>query len=729
MLARYNADGSLDASFGTGGWVTTDFGLIDIAESLTMQADGKVLVAGYSVQAVGFDADFAIARYNPDGSLDPTFGTGGRATTDFGSVEDYATGIGVRADGTVVVAGYSYQAGTGYDFAVARYNPDGTLDASFDIDGRVTTDFGSADDYGYAVAVQPDGKVVVPGQRFQAGTGSDLALARYNADGSLDSEFGTGGRVLVDLESPDEWAGGAAVQPDGNIVVAGMSYRFSTGQDFVVARLLGGATEVTTPAAVTGQLDQLVETATLSGQPAAVTFQAETQQAAETVVAAVNGLAPPAQPLEVVVDLGGGDFAGVTASPPPNVTLTFVNGTFNGASPALTVASGVVVVRDSVLTNATDAPTIVVTGGTLILRGSLIEESTGYAQTAISVTGGTVDLGTAADPGGNTVNVNGPGAFVSNITATPVTADGTVFTVDDAPLLPGSLSGIVWEDFNADGDVNFGERGIGGTSIRLTGADDLGNPIDLSQPTDADGAYLFLNLRPGTYQITETQPAGYLQGINAVGTAGGTVAAADQFLIPLGPNADGLNYNFGERPTATGPVEAGQAAGIGFWNNKHGQALIRGFNGGTGTQLADWLAATLPNTFGVNAGANNLTGKGNGVVADLFQQSFLAKGVKLDAQVLATALSVYATHALLDPTHLAAQYGFAVGGTGLGTAAVNVGDHGAAFGVANDTTLTVMDLLLAADAQAVGGVLYGGNAAKRKAANDLFSLVNQAGGI
>jgi hypothetical protein len=296
-------------------------------------------------------------------------------------------------------------------------------------------------------------------------------------------------------------------------------------------------------------------------------------------------------------------------------------------------------------------------------------------------------------------------------------------------LPPASLSGIVWQDFNDDGQVDFGEPGISGVQITLTGTDDLGNAVNLSQPTDGDGAYVFLNLRPGSYYITETPPAGYLQGFDSIGTAGGSLAATDQFFVQLAAGVNGLNYNFGELPTATGSVQKGQTATIGFWNNNNGQALIKAFNGGTGTQLADWLAATLPNMFGVNAGGNNLTGKSNAYVAALFQQDFLLKGVKLDAQVLATALSVYATNATLDSTAVAAPYGFIVSGDGVGTAAVNVGSNGDAFGVANSTTMTVMDLLLATDNQAINGLLYGGSATKRNEANNVYSGINQGGNI
>jgi hypothetical protein len=189
-------------------------------------------------------------------------------------------------------------------------------------------------------------------------------------------------------------------------------------------------------------------------------------------------------------------------------------------------------------------------------------------------------------------------------------------------------------------------------------------------------------------------------------------------LRHAGPGVNGLNYKYGERPAASGPVQKGQTAGIGFWNNKNGQALIKALpvvtnQDGSVTSVANWLAATLPHMFGANS-ANDLAGKSNAYVAALFQSDFVMKGVKLDAQVLATAPAVYAT---LDPTQVAASYGFAVSGDGVGPATWNVGANGDAFGVGNNTTMTVMDLLLATDDQAVGGLLYNGNAARRNEAN------------
>ncbi len=296
----------------------------------------------------------------------------------------------------------------------------------------------------------------------------------------------------------------------------------------------------------------------------------------------------------------------------------------------------------------------------------------------------------------------------------------------DTIISPSSLSGMVFEDFNNDGQVDFGEQGIAGVTVALTGTDDLGRPVNLSQTTGTDGAYYFGNLLPGSYTLTETQPAGYTQGVDSVGTAGGSLAATDQFFVQLGQGVDGINYNYGERPPAGPAIQQGQTAGIGFWHNKNGQALILALNGGgSSTQLADWLAATLPNLYGASAGSHDLTGKSNADVAALFQSDFAQTGPKLDAQVLATALAVYVTNATLDPT----QNSFTVSGDGVGTATVNVGSNGDAFGVANNTTMTVMDLLLATNDQAVDGVLYNGNKTLRSEANNVYSAVNNAGGI
>ena len=134
------------------------------------------------------------------------------------------------------------------------------------------------------------------------------------------------------------------------------------------------------------------------------------------------------------------------------------------------------------------------------------------------------------------------------------------------------------------------------------------------------------------------------------------------------------------------------------------------------------------NQYGANSG-NYLVGRSNAYVAALFQADFVVKGMKLDAQVQAAALAVYATSATLDPTQVAASYGFVVSGDGVGAATWNVGSNGDAFGVANNHTMTVTGLLLATDDQAINGLLYNGNAARRDEANAVYSALNQAGSI
>jgi uncharacterized delta-60 repeat protein len=793
-LARLNSDGSLDNSFGTdgNGRVVIPVGGIYGGARAAVEPSGKIVIA---------DETGRVFRLNSDGSPDNTFSN---QTLDFS-----AYGVILDTQGNILITGRNdEETFTHQDWVVARLSGDGNVDTGFGTGGeaRISID-GSAHETAESLAVQANGKMVVIGPVWPS-LDSDshfFAAARLNADGQLDTSFGSQGSVVL----PFDDIGNVAVASDGGILISGTVYQPSTIYDFTLLRLLGDPvanadaytadqdSALTVPAAAgvlandtgadhapltaslmsgpahaasftlnadgsftytpaagyvgpdsftyqasDGSDSSNVATVSLTVQPlqaalsslatgGTLTVQTTAPDQAHDLIAAANALAPATTPAcTLVVDLGGQTIHDTTVSVPPQVTVQFTNGTFIGGSPALVVSSGDVVIRNSLFLNATDAPTLLVTGGSLTLRGCTVQESTGYNQVALSVTGGTVDLGTASDPGGNILNINGAGAFANNTTSNPIPDVGDTFEVGGVLLGKSSLSGLVWEDFNDDGQVDFGENGIDGVTITLTGTDFLGNAVNLSQPTSGGGAYAFLNLLPGRYTLTETQPAGYTQGIDSLGTAGGSLVGTDQFSVGLDWGIAGTNYNYGERPPAGSGVKHGQTAGIGFWNNKNGQALINALNGGsTSTQLANWLAATLPNTFGAHAGSNNLTGKTNADVAALFQSDFVQKGVKLDAQLLATALSVYATNATLDPTKVAASYGFTVSGDGAGTATANVGSNGDAFGVANNSALTLMDLLLAADAQAVNGVLYGGNAARRNEANAVFSAVNQAGGL
>jgi uncharacterized delta-60 repeat protein len=230
IVARYNADGSQDTLFASNGRVVTNFGATELALALVIQPDGKIVVAGRTNKpAPNGNFDFALARYEVGGAIDNTFGTLGLVTTDFGGSVDRAFAMALQPDGKLVVAGDSDA-----NFALARYNSNGSLDASFGSAGKVITSFGGIDQAS-AVILQPDGKILVAGQT-DTGISIDFALARYMPDGSLDGAFGTGGRVTTNfIGASDDLAAAVVLQSDGKIVVGGTS-----DDNFALARYTSG---------------------------------------------------------------------------------------------------------------------------------------------------------------------------------------------------------------------------------------------------------------------------------------------------------------------------------------------------------------------------------------------------------------------------------------------------------------------------------------------------------
>ena len=334
------------------------------------------------------------------------------------------------------------------------------------------------------------------------------------------------------------------------------------------------------------------------------------------------------------------------------------------------------------------------------------------------------------------------GGIVGDDVISQITVNGGVAGTgyNFAELTPASLSGFTYVDYNNDGLIDFNEKVIEGVTVTLTGVDDRGQAVSRTAVSDSDGVYIFVDLRPGVYKIVETQPAGYIDGLESVGTLGGTVANDAFSNISLSQGIDGINYNFAEQPSSTGQVIAGQTATIGFWQNKNGQNLLKSLNGGANsTQLGHWLAATFPNIYGASAGDSNLAGKTNAQIADYYLTMFKAKAkqagkgaiagpAKFDCQVMSTAFAVYVTNLSLAGT-TAASYGFLVTQTGVGTATFNIGTCGAAFGVANFTNMRVLDILMATDDQSTQGRLYDLNSLLQRLANDIYTAINEAGDI
>ena len=213
------APGDLDPTFGKGGIVISTGGSINTLEDalgMALQADGKIVVVGYGSAGSG-TWDFAVARYNTNGSPDSAFGNNGIVGTPVGNLDDFAYSVAIQADDKIVVAGVVGGGG----FAVVRYNPNGSLDTTFNGTGKVITPI-NASSYARSVAIQADGKIVVAGDSYDSSAGG-FTLVRYNTNGSLDTSFDNDGIVTTEVRNAFSLASAVAIQADGKIVAAGNS--------------------------------------------------------------------------------------------------------------------------------------------------------------------------------------------------------------------------------------------------------------------------------------------------------------------------------------------------------------------------------------------------------------------------------------------------------------------------------------------------------------------------
>lgn len=369
MIARYNADGSLDATFGSGGIVTTDIGAYAKAFAVAIQTDGKIVTGGRSGTVL--QSDFTLVRYNPNGSLDTSFGTGGIVITSFGASSEIQD-VAIQADGKILVTGpapglstsltiftvaryntdgsldatfdgdgVSQAVPAGFPlspavvpraiavqadqklavagvcvvdsslkFCVSRYNPNGSLDNTFDSDGLVMTDFDSSfGGFANDLSIQPDGKIVAAGQCFPPGGGVIPALARYNPNGSLDSSFDSDGRVTMPNSVQFE-PEALALQANGKMVIAGRDFIFFNSE-IAVARFNPD-----------GSLDNTFGSGGLVSTPVGTAHSAANAIAVQTDGRIVAGGYGNFSGLASIVS----DFAlvryGTVVNHPPNVTIT-----------------------------------------------------------------------------------------------------------------------------------------------------------------------------------------------------------------------------------------------------------------------------------------------------------------------------------------------------------------------------------------------------------------------
>ena len=430
-VVRYNADGSLDTTFGTGGKVLTPVGTgtsNDIGNSLTVQEDGKIIVAGYGGGSDG--TDFAVVRYNADGSLDTTFGTGGTGKiltpVGAGTSNDFGNSVTVQADGKIVVAGYGASSQAGNDFAVVRYTANGTLDTTFGTGGKIVTPIGAgtSNDYAYSVTVQADGKIIVAGQGFGIGTSNDFAVVRYTANGTLDTTFGPGGtgKILTPVGTGADTVKSVIVQADGKIVVAGYGQGSGTGYDFAVVRYNADGSLDTT----FGLQSSLGGTVAFTENGAAVILDSDVTLSDAELDA---------------LQSGAGDYAGAT------LTLARQGGadasdTFGFGASTFTVSG-----NDLLDTNGTVFATFTDTAGTLTVTftgtnvatsdlAEAVARAVTYANTSDAPASSVTLAWTFSD--GNT-GAQGPDGAATATGTTTV----TITAANDVPLLTGTQATLL----------------------------------------------------------------------------------------------------------------------------------------------------------------------------------------------------------------------------------------------------------------------------------------------
>lgn len=248
-LVRTLANGDLDTGFGTNGVVTVPIGMAE-AHSLQIQPDGKIVVGGQS-EGSPTTGNFALARTLADGSLDATFGVGGVVTTAVSAGIDRLRALTLLPDGRILATGASSPNGADSTFALAQYDGMGMLDSSFGISGLLTVAVGTRDE-GFDLALQPDGRFIMAGTtitsvpNFPSILIISSALLRFEASGSLDTSFGQGGVVTNSFGTAQETGRAVIVQPDGQIVIAGTTVQDIDHAQFALARYLTDGSPDTT---------------------------------------------------------------------------------------------------------------------------------------------------------------------------------------------------------------------------------------------------------------------------------------------------------------------------------------------------------------------------------------------------------------------------------------------------------------------------------------------------
>ena len=576
--------------------MTTPIGAgFDQAYSVAVQDDGKLLVAGSSFN--GTDFDYAIVRYNTNGTLDTSFSGDGKLTTDFGG-NHIGESVTLQSDGKILVTGRSWNGGS-YDFAVARYNNDGTLDTSFGGGaGIVTTAVAAGTDQGQSVTVQADGKIVVAGYSYN-GSDNDFALVRYNTDGTLDTTFDPGVTNTLD-GNPTFVENGAAVVLDADVDISdadldalngglgnydganltlvrnggasaddvfdfndGNGITLSGGNLIKNAQIIASFDTTSTPG-------ELVVRFTDAGGEIPVSADVD-NILRQIIYANSSGTPPSTAQIDWTFDDGNtgeqGAGGALTATGSTTVNITAVN-----EAPVNTVPGSQSINEDTTLTfsaangnqisisdDSGETPTVIisVTNGTLATSGAGSATITNDGSAMVTLSGSVTDINAALDGLQYTPTSNWNGSDTFTITTT----DGEVYALNiDADLLgyyefanadpvndsspAGSNDGTLANDATVINDATRGEvLSLDGSGDALQIAGMFGNPTSVTLAawvnlTSADtlGAELISLGDNVAIRLDNTGPSATLGGVTGYiyEGSGWTGLESGQFLAGTG---------------------------------------------------------------------------------------------------------------------------------------------------------------------------------------------------
>jgi uncharacterized delta-60 repeat protein len=667
-LARLNANGTLDGTFGSGGRVYADFGDIDDATGMALQADGKIVVSFRDA------ADFRAARFNENGSVDTSFGTGGSIRTDFGSTDEFADAVLIQSDGRILLGGRTAAGHTETAFALARYTQNGTPDVGFGTGGRVTVDVPGpfAGDEVHALAQQADGKIIAAGSGGQI----NFALARVRTDGTPDPAFGTAGVAQADVGQANNGIEGVVLQADGRIVAAGFS-RNNNQHDFAVARFdtggrldpsfsgdgmvisdFGTAQEAGNAVALAPDGDIIV--AGDVGEPnvnndfAVVRYQGDppafdfatleaggilsisgtagddviglTNTYAGELIATLNGLVerfPYSAVNTVLVNGGDGNDTftiGVAVFTPTHLLASGGrdSAVFNGSE-----GNDEIVVTDRRVTGGgndlfldTIPASLVVNGrfgyDTIRTDGRVLFPVTmdgGEGNDTLTGSGGNDGYETFLGGGGDDTiyaqtgwpNVVDGGPGTDRATTDP---NDTVTNVE--VLINSDIGGTVYNDANGNGTRDAGEASLGGFHVYLdannNGVFDAGE-VDANTGNLGPSNYFLRYLSAGSYTVRVEPQAGW----QATAPAGGAAA------VTLQNNQHLSNLDFGFTNGLAGRVRSRMT----FYNNSSFDGRRPGLDDLDFSAIATDKAALLPGQAATPANVTTFGGGVNGVVVDL----------------------------------------------------------------------------------------------------------------